>query len=237
MLDQCREGGRRQNGARDAAVCGGHGAAGADHRLGRDAAEPDPRTPELRPRGPRSGARCAPRSSATRCWSCPTVDDVYAFERELCAERRGAGRRGDDLRRPLPRGRDRRRRAAGRRALTPAQRLGRRGRGRRRAAPRLGPAARAPPRGPASPRAFERLLDELQGAGLEPAAVEASGRDPRGLGLPRRHRHPLRRLRARCATGSGRSTPTASPARRSRCCGAGGAVLGGGRSSSTASTT
>ena len=64
----------------------------------------------------------------------------------------------------------------------------------RRAAAR--PAARAPPRSPASPLALERLLDELQAAGLEPADVEARGRDAGGLRLPRRRRRPVRRLRA-----------------------------------------
>ena len=46
----------------------------------------------------------------------PTLDDVYRFERELCAEGAVLGADGDDLRRPLRHGGDGRRRAARRRA-------------------------------------------------------------------------------------------------------------------------
>jgi ATP-dependent helicase/DNAse subunit B len=102
----------------------------------------------------------------------PTVDDVYAFERELCepgAALGGAVMTFAGLFREVasaggspPLG-----------VLTPAQRLRavsmaiaeRRG--------RLGPLRRSTARaGFAS--AFERLLDELQGAGREPADVEAA---------------------------------------------------------------
>jgi ATP-dependent helicase/DNAse subunit B len=102
----------------------------------------------------------------------PTLDDVYAFERELCAEgailgadvmtfgglfatvaTAGGAPPGD--------------------VLTPAQRLGavaavageRRG--------EIGP-LRGSALQPGFPLALEHLLDELQGAGLEPADVEAA---------------------------------------------------------------
>jgi ATP-dependent helicase/DNAse subunit B len=102
----------------------------------------------------------------------PTLDDVYAFERELCA---GGAVLGADvmtfgaLFRTVAT-------AAGSppgTTLTPAQRLGavaatvseRRG--------ALGPLRRSAPQ-PGFAQALERLLDELQGAGLEPADVEAA---------------------------------------------------------------
>jgi ATP-dependent helicase/DNAse subunit B len=102
----------------------------------------------------------------------PTVDDVFSFERELCeggAALGGAAMTFGALFRAIataagvPPGAE----------LSPAQRLraisvavaARMG--------RLGPLRRSAGR-PGFPRAFERLLDELQGAGLDPAAVEAS---------------------------------------------------------------
>ncbi len=101
----------------------------------------------------------------------PTVDDVFAFERELCqagAALGGAAMTFGALFRTVataggvPPGAE----------LSPAQRLraisvavdARRG--------RLGPLRRSAAR-PGFARAFERLLDELQGAGVDPAAVEA----------------------------------------------------------------
>ncbi len=102
----------------------------------------------------------------------PTLDDVYAFERELCAS--GAVIGADvmtfgGLFRAVAT-------AAGAppgAVLTPAQRLG------AVAATVTGErAAMGPLRGsvqhPGFPLALERLLDELQGAGLEPADVEAA---------------------------------------------------------------
>jgi ATP-dependent helicase/DNAse subunit B len=102
----------------------------------------------------------------------PTLDDVYAFERELCAE--GAILGADVMTfgglfatvataGGAPPGA----------VLTPAQRLGavaaaaaeRRG--------EIGP-LRSSSLQPGFPLALERLLDELQGAGLEPADVEAA---------------------------------------------------------------
>ncbi len=102
----------------------------------------------------------------------PTVDDVFAFERELC--RAGAALGGTAMTfgalfhtvataGGAPPGAE----------LSPAQRLraievavgARLG--------RLGPLRRSASR-PGFARAFERLLDELQGAGVEPDAVEAS---------------------------------------------------------------
>ena len=102
----------------------------------------------------------------------PTVDDVYDFERELCEGGAVLGASvmtvGGLLRSVAS--------AAGAppgAELTPAQRLGaisaavaeRRG--------SLGPLGRSAGR-PGFPRAFARLLDDLQGAGLEPADVEAA---------------------------------------------------------------
>jgi ATP-dependent helicase/DNAse subunit B len=102
----------------------------------------------------------------------PTLDDVYAFERELCA---GGAVLGADvmtfggLFRAVAT-------AAGAppgAVLTPAQRLGAVA-----AAVTEGRSAMGPLRGsilhPGFPLALERLLDELQGAGLEPADVEAA---------------------------------------------------------------
>lgn len=102
----------------------------------------------------------------------PTVDDVFAFERELCATGSvlggstmtfGALFRTIATAAGSPPGTE----------LSPAQRLrtielatAARRRG-------LGPLRRSSAQ-PGFARAFERLLDELQGAGLEPDAVEAS---------------------------------------------------------------
>ncbi len=102
----------------------------------------------------------------------PTLDDVYAFERELCAK--GAVLGADvmtfgGLFRAVAT-------AAGAppgAVLTPAQRLGAVA-----AAVTEGRSEMGPLRGsvlhPGFPQALERLLDELQGAGLEPADVEAA---------------------------------------------------------------
>jgi RecB family exonuclease len=102
----------------------------------------------------------------------PTVDDVFAFERELCAG--GSALGGSTMTfgalfRTIAT-------AAGSppgSELSPAQRLRTielAAATRRRA---LGPLRRSSGQ-PGFARAFERLLDELQGAGLEPDAVEAS---------------------------------------------------------------
>jgi ATP-dependent helicase/DNAse subunit B len=102
----------------------------------------------------------------------PTVDDVYSFERELCEEGAILGASVMTFgglfntvatAAGAPPGAE----------LTPAQRLGAISTaiaGRRRA---LGPLGRSAGR-PGFPRAFARLLDDLQGAGLEPADVEAA---------------------------------------------------------------
>ena len=102
----------------------------------------------------------------------PNVDDVFAFERELCAGRAALGGaamtfaalfRAVATAGGMPPGAE----------LSPAQRRravavaveSRRG--------RLGPLRRSAGR-PGFARAFVRLLDELQSAGIEPATVEAS---------------------------------------------------------------
>lgn len=102
----------------------------------------------------------------------PTRDDVYAFERELCA---GGAVLGADVMTfgglfgavaaaggALPG-----------RVLTPAQRLGAVAAAASEGRERMGP-LRGSSRHPGFPPALERLLDELQGAGLEPADVEAA---------------------------------------------------------------
>ncbi len=102
----------------------------------------------------------------------PTVDDVFSFERELCREGAvlgGAAMTFGALFRTIattagaPPGSE----------LTPAQRLRAIAVAVEAAGGRLGPLRRSASR-PGFAAAFERLLDELQGAGLEPEAVEAS---------------------------------------------------------------
>jgi ATP-dependent helicase/DNAse subunit B len=102
----------------------------------------------------------------------PTLDDVYAFERELCA---GGAVLGADVMTfgglfqtvatagGAPPGA----------VLTPAQRLGAVAAAAVEAQAAMGP-LRGSIRHPGFPPALERLLDELQGAGLEPADVEAA---------------------------------------------------------------
>ncbi len=102
----------------------------------------------------------------------PTLDDVYAFERELCAEGAvlGAGVMtfgglfgAVATAAGAPPGT----------TLTPAQRLGAVAAAVGERSARLGPLA-ASARQPGFAFALERLLGELQGAGLEPADVEAA---------------------------------------------------------------
>ncbi len=102
----------------------------------------------------------------------PTVDDVFAFERELCSE--GAALGGEAMTfgalfrtiataGGVPPGAEL---SAAQRLRTISIAIAARTR-------TLGPLRRSAAR-LGFPRAFERLLDELQGAGVEPAAVEAS---------------------------------------------------------------
>lgn len=102
----------------------------------------------------------------------PTVDDVYSFERELCAGGAVLGAEVttfDGLFRTVA--------TAGgsppRPGLTPAQRLGAVAAAIAEGRPRLGPLRRSAGQ-PGFPAALERLLEELQGAGLAPADVEAA---------------------------------------------------------------
>ncbi len=102
----------------------------------------------------------------------PTLDDVYAFERELCA---GGAVLGADVMTfgglfgtvatagGAPPGT----------VLTPAQRLGAVATAVVEARAQMGP-LRGSVQHPGFPLALERLFDELQGAGLEPADVEAA---------------------------------------------------------------
>jgi ATP-dependent helicase/DNAse subunit B len=102
----------------------------------------------------------------------PTLDDVYAFERELCA---GGAVLGADVMTfgglfatvatagGAPPGA----------VLTPAQRLGAVAAAVSERRPAMGPLRGSVPHS-GFPPALERLLDELQGAGLEPADVEAA---------------------------------------------------------------
>ncbi|HUC06488.1 MAG TPA: PD-(D/E)XK nuclease family protein [Solirubrobacterales bacterium] len=101
----------------------------------------------------------------------PTLDDVYAFEQELCAN--GAVLGADVMTfgglfgavataGGSPPGK----------VLTPAQRLGAVAAAVSERRSQLGPLRGSAPQS-GFPLALERLLDELQGAGLEPADVEA----------------------------------------------------------------
>ena len=102
----------------------------------------------------------------------PTLDDVYAFERELCEDGAvlgGAAMTFGALFRTVATAGG----APPAAELSPAQRLRAIAlavESRRR---QLGPLRRSSSR-PGFPRAFSRLLDELQGAGIAPRAVEAS---------------------------------------------------------------
>jgi RecB family exonuclease len=102
----------------------------------------------------------------------PTVDDVFAFERELCQEGGllgGSAMTFGALFRTVAS-------AAGAppgAELSPPQRLRAIAVAVQSRLGRLGPLRRSASR-PGFARAFERLLDELQGAGVEPEAVEAS---------------------------------------------------------------
>jgi ATP-dependent helicase/DNAse subunit B len=102
----------------------------------------------------------------------PTLDDVFSFERELCAD--GAALGGSAMTfgalfrtvataGGVPPGAE----------LSPAQRLRAISVAIDRRAARLGPLRHSASR-PGFPRAFERLLDELQAAGVAPDDVEAS---------------------------------------------------------------
>jgi ATP-dependent helicase/DNAse subunit B len=102
----------------------------------------------------------------------PTLDDVYAFERELCAAGAVLGAsvmRFDGLFAAVTS-------AAGAppgATLTPAQRLGAVAAAVRERRAELRPLSGSAARS-GFPLALERLLDELQGAGLAPADVEAA---------------------------------------------------------------
>jgi ATP-dependent helicase/DNAse subunit B len=108
----------------------------------------------------------------------PTVDDVFAFERELAAEGAilgGAAMTFGALFRTVAT-------AAGAppgRELSPAQRLRAVAVAIESRRERLGPLRRAAGR-PRFAAALERLLDELQAAGVEPQQVEASARTLEG---------------------------------------------------------
>jgi RecB family exonuclease len=102
----------------------------------------------------------------------PTVDDVYAFERELCEGGAVLGAsvmtfgglfRSVATAAGLPPAAE----------LTPAQRLGAVSRAVGEERPRLGPLGRSARR-PGFPLALDGLLEELQAAGLEPQDVEAA---------------------------------------------------------------
>lgn len=102
----------------------------------------------------------------------PTFDDVHAFERELSAN--GAVLGADVMTfRALFRAVATAGGAPPRAVLTPAQRLGAVAAAAAERQPQLGPLRSSALR-PGFPLALERLLDELQGAGLAPADVEAT---------------------------------------------------------------
>ena len=104
------------------------------------------------------------------------------------------------------------------------------------ATPGLGPLRRSAAR-PGFAAAFERLLDELQGAGLDPVALGVGSRDARGLRLPRRPRRALRRLRGGPRPARPRRRAPRRPRRDRAGCSATAPPGAGGRCSSTGSTT
>ena len=101
----------------------------------------------------------------------PTIDDVYSFQRELCAQGAVLGAEvmtfGGLFRTVATAGG-----APPGAELTPAQRLGAVSAAVSAQLPSLRPLGRSA-RQPGFPQALERLLEELQGAGLEPDDVEA----------------------------------------------------------------
>ena len=206
---QSRGGGRRQNGAGKCprglrAVCVAPGRPGADlcWAACRDAAEPDPRTAQLRPRRPDPAAASPPPSDRDPVLVVPTVDDVFAFERELCAE--GAALGGAAMTFGASSARSRPPAApARRRADAGAAAAGDRGRGRRPAGTAGAAAAlRLPPRLRAAPSSG--CSTSCRRAGVEPEAVEAGAGDAGGLRLPRRHRHASSPATPRRASATGR---------------------------------
>jgi RecB family exonuclease len=104
----------------------------------------------------------------------PTLDDVFRFERSLCASGAvlgGSAMTFGDLFREVARSTG----ASPVGELTPAQRLAAVAAGIRAQRGRLGPLRRSAAR-PGFPVPFERLLDELQSAGLEPASLGSGAR-------------------------------------------------------------
>jgi ATP-dependent helicase/DNAse subunit B len=102
----------------------------------------------------------------------PTFDDVHAFERELCAD--GAVLGADVMTfRALFRTVATAGGAPPPAVLTPAQRLGAVAAAAAERQPQLGPLRNSALR-PGFPLALERLLDELQAAGLAPTDIEAT---------------------------------------------------------------
>ena len=221
-------------GAGTAAVCGGR-APRAVHMLGSDAAEPDPRTPQLRPRRPdpaRLHRGAGPRPGAGRAHPRRRL----RLRARAVRGGRGARRLGDDLRRPLQDGRDGGRGAAGRRADARPSGCGAVSVGDRRAARRA--------RAAAALRRAARLRARLRaparraaGGRARPGGGRGRRRDARGLRLPRRPGDALRRLRRgarppRPRRPHGIAREAIALLRRRR------RLLGRrGRSSSTASTT
>src|SRR4249920_2773230 len=102
----------------------------------------------------------------------PTLDDVYEFERELCAEGAVLGAEamtfGGLFRTVASAGG-----APPGKVFTPAQRLGAIAAAVAERRATLGP-LRGSARRPGFPRALERLLDELQAGSVEAADVEAA---------------------------------------------------------------
>ena len=220
-------GGRRQSGARIRPICGLRKAPAARRHLGPrrgrtyagrfpHASEPDPRTPQLRPRRPDPAAvhRCPrPRPGPGRAHARRRL----RLRARAVRGRRGAGRLGDDLRSAVQDGRDGGRLAAGRRADARPAAAGDLGRDRRAARTSSGRCGAPPPaRGSRSPSSA--CSTSCRRPGSTPRRSRPAAGTLEGSAYLSDLATPVRRLRRGARPPRPGRLARGSPARRSRCC-------------------